>query len=66
VLERLYKYHFDYVERFNRRLDEFVAQGWFLAEDAAEMRAEAENAEVPRRATAPARSTGAACSCWPP
>ena len=47
VLERLYKNHFDYVERFNRRLDELVAQGWFLAEDAAEMRAEAEKAEVP-------------------
>jgi hypothetical protein len=47
VVERLYKNHFDYVERFNRRLDELVGQGWFLAEDAAEMRAEAEKAEVP-------------------
>jgi len=47
VLERLYKDHFEYVERFNRRLDELIAEGWFLAEDAAEMRAEAERAGVP-------------------
>lgn len=47
VLERLYKNHTDYVERFNRRLDELVGQGWFLTEDGAETRAEAESAEVP-------------------
>ncbi len=46
VVERLYKNHLDYVERFDRRLDELVGQGWFLGEDAAEMRAEAEKAEV--------------------
>ena len=45
TLARLYRDHADYVERFNRRLDELVAQGWFLAEDADEMRAEAEEAE---------------------
>jgi hypothetical protein len=47
TLNRLYRDHADYVERFNRRLDELVAQGWFLADDVDEMRAEAEKAEVP-------------------
>jgi hypothetical protein len=46
-LRRLYKDHADYVERFNRRLDELISQGWFLAEDAQELRDEAEKAEVP-------------------
>jgi hypothetical protein len=31
----------DYVQRFNARLDELIAQGWLLAEDAADSRAEA-------------------------
>jgi alpha/beta hydrolase family protein len=47
TLDRMYRDHADYVERFNRRLDELIAQGWLLAEDADEMRAEAENAAVP-------------------
>jgi hypothetical protein len=47
TLKRLYRDHADYVEKFERRLDELVAQGWFLAEDADEMRAEAEKADVP-------------------
>ena len=47
TLRRLYRDHADYVEKFERRLDELVAEGWFLAEDAREMRAEAENADVP-------------------
>jgi hypothetical protein len=47
TLKRLYADHSDYVERFNRRLDELIAQGWLLAEDADEMRAEAEKADVP-------------------
>jgi hypothetical protein len=47
TLKRLYRDHADYVERFNRRLDELIAQGWFLAEDADEMRTEAEKADVP-------------------
>lgn len=47
TLQRLYRDHADYVEKFERRLDELVAQGWFLAEDADEMRAEAEKADVP-------------------
>jgi hypothetical protein len=47
TLKRLYKDHFEYVGRFNRRLDELISQGWFLAEDAPDMRAEAEKAEVP-------------------
>ncbi|HLN16769.1 MAG TPA: alpha/beta hydrolase domain-containing protein [Acidimicrobiales bacterium] len=46
-LKGLYRDHDDYVERFNHRLDELIAQGWFLVEDAAEMRAEAVNAAVP-------------------
>jgi hypothetical protein len=47
ALKRMYQDHADYVERFNRRLDELIAQGWFLAEDADGMRAEAEQADVP-------------------
>jgi hypothetical protein len=47
TLGRLYRDHADYVDRFNRRLDELIAQGWFLAEDADEMRAEAEQAKIP-------------------
>jgi hypothetical protein len=35
------------VERFNRRLDELITEGWFLADDADEMRAEAEKAQIP-------------------
>jgi hypothetical protein len=46
-LGRLYADHGDYVERFNRRLDELIGEGWFLAEDSAELRAEAEAAPVP-------------------
>jgi hypothetical protein len=47
ILSRLYRDHDDYVDRFTRRLDELVAQGWLLADDADEMRKEAENASVP-------------------
>ena len=47
TLKGLYRDHADYVERFNRRLDELIGEGWFLAEDADEMRAEAEKAEIP-------------------
>ncbi len=43
----LYEDHVDYVERFNRRLDELISEGWFLDEDAAELRNEAKEAEVP-------------------
>jgi Alpha/beta hydrolase domain len=47
TLGRLYRDHADYVERFNRRLDELITEGWFLADDADEMRAEAEKAQIP-------------------
>ena len=47
TLRRLYPDHNDYVERFGHRLDELVAQGWLLADDVEEMRAEAERAEMP-------------------
>lgn len=47
TLAALYRDHLDYVERFNRRLDELIAEGWFLAEDAEEMRKEAQSAAVP-------------------
>jgi hypothetical protein len=47
TLRHLYRDHADYVDRFNRRLDELVEEGWFLAEDADEMRAEAKAAAVP-------------------
>ena len=47
MLGHLYRDHADYVDRFNRRLDELVEEGWFLAQDAEGMRAEAKSAEVP-------------------
>ncbi len=47
ALQALYRDHADYVERFNHRLDELIGDGWFLAEDAPGMRAEAEAAAVP-------------------
>lgn len=40
-LRQLYGDHATYVERFEQRLDELVAEGWFLADDADEMRLEA-------------------------
>lgn len=46
-LGRLYRDHSDYIERFNRRLEELISQRWFLEEDALELRDEAEMAEVP-------------------
>jgi hypothetical protein len=47
TLGHLYRDHADYVDRFNLRLDELVEEGWFLAEDAEGMRAEAKAAAVP-------------------
>jgi hypothetical protein len=47
TLQRLYTDHQDYVDQFNRRVDELVAEGWLLAEDADAMRKEAEQAAVP-------------------
>lgn len=40
-LAELYRSPDDYVTRVNRRLDELVRQGWYLKEDADEMRSEA-------------------------
>ena len=37
----LYANHDTYVQRFSRRLDELVAEGWLLPEDADTMRSEA-------------------------
>jgi hypothetical protein len=45
-LRQLYGDTATYVERFNRRLDELVAQGWLLAEDADEMRREAKQIDI--------------------
>ncbi|HEY7104887.1 MAG TPA: alpha/beta hydrolase domain-containing protein [Acidimicrobiia bacterium] len=47
TLARMYRDHADYVERFTKRVDELVAEGWLLPEDADEMRTEAEKADVP-------------------
>ena len=44
TLQRLYPSHDAYVESFNSRLDELIAAGWLLPEDADEMRAEAAGA----------------------
>jgi hypothetical protein len=47
TLQRLYRDHADYVERFKRRLDDLIDQGWLLADDAEDLRTEAEKADVP-------------------
>ncbi len=47
TLARLYRDHDDYVDRFTRRVDELVDEGWLLPEDVDEMRMEAEKADVP-------------------
>ncbi len=44
-LGALYGDSFTYLERFNLRLDELIGQGWFLAEDAGDIRMEAEQLE---------------------
>jgi Alpha/beta hydrolase domain len=44
-LRSLYGGQADYVERFGRRLDELVRDGWLLADDAEAMRREAEGVE---------------------
>jgi hypothetical protein len=40
-LQALYGDRSRYLKRFNDRLDELIDQGWFLADDAADMRREA-------------------------
>jgi hypothetical protein len=47
TLKELYRDHQDYVDRFSRRVDELISEGWLLSADASEMRAEAEGAPVP-------------------
>ena len=46
-LRQLYRDSTDYVSRFNRRLDELISEGWFLAEDAEDMRHEAKQVSIP-------------------
>jgi Alpha/beta hydrolase domain len=45
-LRQLYAGQFDFVNRFNRRLNELIAQRWYLAADADELRSEADKAHV--------------------
>ena len=45
-LRTLYEDKAGYIERFNPRLDELVADGWLLPDDADEMRREAEQLEL--------------------
>jgi hypothetical protein len=47
TLKGMYRDHQDYVDRFNRRVDELINEGWLLPADADEMRDEAESAPVP-------------------
>jgi hypothetical protein len=47
TLRKAYRDHADFVDRFNHRLDQLIAEGWFLAEDADDMRTEAEQAKIP-------------------
>ncbi len=46
-LVELYGNHGGYVNRVNRRLNELVREGWYLKEDADELRVEAAHADVP-------------------
>ncbi|MEU4226976.1 alpha/beta hydrolase domain-containing protein [Nonomuraea sp. NPDC026600] len=46
-LRQLYQDSAGYVERFDRRLDELIDEGWFLAEDAENMRREAQQVDIP-------------------
>lgn len=41
-MQKLYGTPAQYAERFNQRLDGLIAEGWFLADDSADMRAEAQ------------------------
>lgn len=45
-LRALYRDSSDYVDRFDHRLDELIAEGWLLAEDADDMRSEARRIDV--------------------
>jgi hypothetical protein len=47
TLKGMYRDHKEYVERFARRVDELINEGWLLPADAAEMRDEAEEAPCP-------------------
>ena len=50
TLRRLYRDSSDYAGLFNRRLDELIKEGWFLAEDAEDaddLRREAQQVEKP-------------------
>jgi hypothetical protein len=61
TLRSLYRDTDDYLDRFGRRVDELVAQGWLLAEDVAEQLAGARRAEIPctpRGSPAPSHSDG--------
>jgi hypothetical protein len=46
TLQRLYTDKTDYLERYNKRLDELIDEGWFLAEDADELRAKEQRADL--------------------
>lgn len=46
ALKRLYPSRDAYVEAFNRRIDELVAEGWLLPEDVDAMKSEAANATL--------------------
>jgi hypothetical protein len=47
TLNKLYTGKDDYLEKYNRRLDELLAERWLLPEDANEMRNEAIKADIP-------------------
>jgi hypothetical protein len=47
TLRRLYKGKDDYVARVERRLNELIAQGWFLEEYANDVRADARGVVLP-------------------
>jgi hypothetical protein len=48
-LRKLYANKSDYTQRANRRLDELIAQGWFLPEYAESIRKDIQATEIPSR-----------------
>ncbi|WP_329213903.1 alpha/beta hydrolase domain-containing protein [Streptomyces sp. NBC_01485] len=46
-LRELYRDSADYLQRFDHRLDELIGEGWYLAEDAEDLRREAREIEIP-------------------
>lgn len=49
TLQQLYHDSADYLDRFNRRLNELINEGWLLTEDADDLRREAKQIDIPNQ-----------------